>query len=87
MPTSYILQGNTSFVVTDPKGELARDTGNLMKELGYDVKVIDLINMNNSFGYNPLHYITSDNDVLRLVTNLIRNTTPKNANSNDPFWE
>lgn len=82
-----ILQGNTSFVVTDPKGELARDTGNLMKELGYDVKVIDLINMNNSFGYNPLQYITSDNDVLRLVTNLIRNTTPKNANSNDPFWE
>ena len=66
-------------MVTDPKGELARDTGNLMKELGYDVKVIDLINMNNSFGYNPLQYITSDNDVLRLVTNLIRNTTPKNA--------
>ena len=87
MPTSYILQGNTSFVVTDPKGELARDTGNLMKELGYDVKVIDLINMNNSFGYNPLQYITSDNDVLRLVTNLIRNTTPKNASNSDPFWE
>lgn len=82
-----ILQGNTSFVVTDPKGELARDTGNLMKELGYDVKVIDLINMNNSFGYNPLQYITSDNDVLRLVTNLIRNTTPKNASNSDPFWE
>lgn len=82
-----ILQGNTSFVVTDPKGEICRDTGNLMKQLGYDVKVIDLINMNQSYGYNPLQYISSDNDVLRLVTNLIRNTTPKNANANDPFWE
>lgn len=82
-----VLQGNTSFVVTDPKGEICRDTGNLMKKLGYDVKVIDLIDMNQSFCYNPLHYITSDNDVLRLVTNLIRNTTPKSANTNDPFWE
>lgn len=82
-----VLQGNTSFVVTDPKGELARDTGNAMKALGYDVKVIDLINMNQSYCYNPLHYITSDNDVLRLVTNLIRNTTPKGANTQDPFWE
>lgn len=82
-----VLQGNTSFIVTDPKGELCRDTGNVMKSLGYDVKVIDLINMSQSFGYNPLQYITSDNDVLRLVTNLIRNTTPKNANSGDPFWE
>lgn len=82
-----VMQGNTSFVVTDPKGELCRDTGNLMKKLGYNVKVIDLINMNQSFGYNPLQYITSDNDVLRLVTNLIRNTTPKAATTNDPFWE
>ncbi len=82
-----VMQGNTSFVVTDPKGEICRDTGALMKKLGYDVKVIDLINMNDSFGYNPLNYITSDNDVLRLVTNLIRNTTPKGANTNDPFWE
>ncbi len=82
-----VMQGNTSFVVTDPKGELCRDTGGLMKKLGYDVKVIDLINMNQSFGYNPLQYISSDNDVLRLVTNLIRNTTPKGTNTNDPFWE
>lgn len=82
-----VMQGNTSFVVTDPKGEICRDTGALMKKLGYDVKVIDLINMNDSYGYNPLNYITSDNDVLRLVTNLIRNTTPKGANINDPFWE
>ena len=82
-----VLQGNTSFIITDPKGELCRDTGGLMKHLGYDVKVIDLINMNQSWCYNPLEYIQSDNDVLRLVTNLIKNTTPKNASNNDPFWE
>ena len=82
-----VLQGNTSFIITDPKGEICRDTGNLMKRLGYDVKVLDLIDMSRSFGYNPLQYITSDNDVLRLVTNLIRNTTPKGAQNNDPFWE
>ena len=82
-----VLQGNTSFVITDPKGEICRDTGELMKRLGYDVKVIDLINMNQSWCYNPLEYIESDNDVLRLVTNLIKNTTPKNAANNDPFWE
>lgn len=72
-----VLQGNTSFIITDPKGEICRDTGNLMKRLGYDVKVLDLIDMSRSFGYNPLQYITSDNDVLRLVTNLIRNTSPR----------
>lgn len=82
-----MLQGNTSFIITDPKGEICRDTGELMKKLGYDVKVIDLINMNQSWCYNPLEYIESDNDVLRLVTNLIKNTTPKNASNNDPFWE
>lgn len=82
-----VLQGNTSFIITDPKGEICRDTGELMKKLGYDVKVIDLINMNQSWCYNPLEYIESDNDVLRLVTNLIKNTTPKNASNNDPFWE
>lgn len=82
-----VLQGNTSFIITDPKGEICRDTGNLMKRLGYDVKVLDLIDMSRSFGYNPLQYITSDNDVLRLVTNLIRNTTPKGVQNNDPFWE
>ena len=82
-----VLQGNTSFIITDPKGEICRDTGELMKRLGYDVKVIDLINMNQSWCYNPLEYIESDNDVLRLVTNLIKNTTPKNASNNDPFWE
>lgn len=82
-----LMQCNTSFVLTDPKGELLRSTGRLMWEKGYQVKVLDLINMPASHGYNPFEYIQSDNDVLKLVTNLIKNTTPKHASSNDPFWE
>ena len=82
-----LMQCNTSYVVTDPKGELCRSTGNLMREKGYDVKVLDLIDMPKSHGYNPFMYIESDNDVLKLVTNLIRNTTPKTAKGGDPFWE
>lgn len=82
-----IMQCNTSFVALDPKGEILRDTGNLLEEKGYVIKVIDLINMDRSHGYNPFSYIKDDKDVLKLITNLIRNTTPKGSQSNDPFWE
>lgn len=82
-----ILQCNTSFVCLDPKGELLRDTGNLLEKEGYVIRVIDLIDLSKSHGYNPFSYIQDDKDVLKLITNLIRNTTPKGAQSNDPFWE
>ena len=82
-----ILQCNTSFVCLDPKGELLRDTGNLLEKEGYVIRIIDLIDMSKSHGYNPFAYIQDDKDVLKLITNLIRNTTPKGAQSNDPFWE
>lgn len=82
-----IMQANTSFVVLDPKGEILRDTGGLLKKQGYDIKVLDLINTEKSHGFNPFVYLRDDKDVLRLVGNLIRNTTPKGAQSNDPFWE
>lgn len=82
-----IMQANTSFVVLDPKGEIVRDTGYLLKNEGYDVKVLDLINMEKSFCYNPFVYLKSDNDVQRLVTNLFKSTTPKGSQSNDPFWD
>ena len=82
-----IMQCNTSFVVLDPKGEIIRSVGYLLEENGYEVKVIDLIDMSKSLGYNPFHYIQSDKDVLKLITNLIRNTTPKGSSTNDPFWE
>ncbi len=82
-----ILNANTSFVVLDPKGELIRDTGNLLKAKGYEIKVIDLINMERSHCYNPFMYLKTDNDIQRLVTNLFKNTTPKNSTSQDPFWD
>ena len=82
-----IMQANTSFVVRDPKGEILRDTGGLLEKQGYDIKVLDLINTEKSHGFNPFVYLRDDKDVLRLVSNLIRNTTPKGAQSNDPFWE
>ena len=82
-----IMQCNTSFVVLDPKGEIIRSVGHLLEDNGYVIKVIDLIDMSKSLGYNPFHYIRSDKDVLKLITNLIRNTTPKGSSTNDPFWE
>lgn len=82
-----ILQCNTSFVVLDPKGEIIRSVGHLLEAKDYVIKVIDLIDMPKSLGYNPFHYIQNDKDILKLITNLIRNTTPKGSSTNDPFWE
>lgn len=82
-----IMQCNCSFVVTDPKGEIVRDTGAMLKANGYEVIVVDLINMERSHCYNPFKYLMSDNDVQRLVTNLFKSTTPKGSQSNDPFWD
>ena len=82
-----LCQANTSFVVLDPKGENLRDTGYLLEAKGYDVRVLDLINMEKSYCYNPFVYLKDDNDVQRLVTNLFKATTPKGSQSNDPFWD
>lgn len=82
-----LMQCNTSFVILDPKGEILRDTGNLLKEKGYDIKVLDLITMEKSHCYNPFVYLQSDNDVQKLVTNLFKSTTPKGSQSQDPFWD
>lgn len=82
-----IMQANTSYVILDPKGEILRDTGSLLSYKRYEIKVLDLINMRLSHCYNPFTYLKDDKDVLKLVTNLIRNTTPKGSNTNDPFWE
>ena len=79
--------GGCSIVVTDPKGELLRKTGGLLERMGYEVRVFDLINPDNSFCYNPFCYVHDDKDVLKLINNLIRNTTPKGSQASDPFWE
>ncbi len=82
-----VMQANTSLIVLDPKGEIARDEGHLLEKKGYVVKVLDLINMDRSHCYNPFVYLQSDNDVQKLVTNLFKATTPKGSQSNDPFWD
>ena len=81
------MQCNTSFVILDPKGEIVRDIGGLLENKGYEVRVLDLINMHRSHCYNPFVYLRNDNDVQRLVTNLFKATTPKGSQSQDPFWD
>jgi len=82
-----IMQCCCSMVITDPKAELLRKTGGLLEKKGYEVRVFDLINPDTSFCYNPFEYVHDDKDVLRLISNLIQNTTPKGSKSSDPFWE
>ena len=82
-----IMSVNCSYLIVDPKGEMLRSTGYLLKEEGYDVKVFDLIHPRQSDGYNPFTYIRDDPDVLKLMDNLVKNTTPPKGASNDPFWE
>ena len=82
-----VYEANASYIVTDPKGELAASAIPLLLREGYSVKVFDLVDPERSDCYNPFRYIRSDADVLKLIANFIKNTTPKNAHSNDPFWE
>ena len=82
-----VMQANTSFIVLDPKGEILRDTGKLLEKRGYEIRILDLINMDMSHCYNPFVYLKNDNDVQRLVTNLFKSTSPKDAKSTDPFWD
>ena len=82
-----IMSVNCSYLIVDPKGEMLRSTGYLLQEEGYDIKVFDLIHPNQSDGYNPFTYIRDEPDVLKLMDNLVKNTTPTKGTSNDPFWE
>ncbi|MDL2287962.1 type IV secretory system conjugative DNA transfer family protein [Oscillospiraceae bacterium OttesenSCG-928-F05] len=82
-----LMNANCSYIVTDPKGELLRASGQFLRDRGYDIKVLDLINMDMSDGYNPFAYLDTDEDAFKLISNLIRNTTPPKSQNNDPFWE
>ncbi|MDR0930336.1 MAG: type IV secretory system conjugative DNA transfer family protein [Clostridiales bacterium] len=82
-----IMQRNTSYIITDPKGELLSSTSGLLAEAGYKIRVFNLIDMAHSNCYNPFAYLKEDKDVMRLIRTLIKNTTPPNAQANDPFWE
>lgn len=82
-----LMLANASFIVTDPKGEMLRAVGNLFLEEGYVLRVFDLIDPSKSDCYNPFCYIRKGADVFKLIDNFIKNTTPKGAKANDPFWE
>ena len=81
-----ILTANTNYVITDPKSEVLLATGGYLKEQGYDVRVLNLVNLEQSDAYNPFRYLRDEKDVLKLVNNLIQSTTPKGSHESDPFW-
>ncbi len=82
-----ILQANTNYVITDPKQEVLFSTAGYLKSRGYEIRVLNLVNLTQSDGYNPFCYIRDEKDALRLVNNLIQATTPKGNKGSDPFWE
>ena len=81
-----ILEANTNYVITDPKMEVLTATGGWLKSKGYDIRVLNLVNLAESDGYNPFRYLRDEKDVLKLVNNLIQATTPKGSHESDPFW-
>lgn len=81
-----LLSANSNFVVTDPKSELLSSTGSLLRQKGYELRVLNLVNMAQSDGFNPFAYLRDEKDALRMVNTLIQATTPKGARESDPFW-
>ncbi len=81
-----LLQCHSSYVCTDPKGELLASCGNALLKNGYDIKVFNTINFAKSMHYNPFAYIHSEKDILKLTTTLIANTKGDDKGGGDPFW-
>ena len=88
-----IMQLNTSYVVTDPKGELLRSCGRLLKKAGYEIRVFNLIDMSHSNNYNPFNYIYDKDGninktyVMKMVNCLMKNTKQEGASGGDQFWD
>lgn len=82
-----LLQANCSFVITDPSGELLASTGKYLEQQGYEIRVFNLSDMEHSDRYNPFAYIRNQEGVLKMISALIKNTTPKGSKTGDPFWE
>lgn len=84
-----LLQLHGNYFVTDPKGTVAKDYSDVLKNNGYDVKIFNVIpdTMDKSMSFNPLYYIHTEDQILAFVQCFIKNTTPKNSVNNDPFWE
>ena len=86
MPTSYLMQLHSSYVVTDPKGTLILETGSLLVRAGYKVKVLNTINFKKSMHYNPFAYLRSEKDILKLTNTIIANTKGDGEKSSEDFW-
>jgi len=82
-----IMQMNSSFVITDPKGELLKSCGKMLQENGYEIKIFDLINFENSDKYNFFNYIRDERDILKITNNIIVNTNSPNSKNAGDFWE
>lgn len=82
-----IMQLHSSFVITDPKGSLIHETGKMLMDNGYKIKVFDLINREKSDKYNPFEYLRTADDILKLINNLIANTNSPQSKSAGDFWE
>jgi len=88
-----LMQLNTSYVVTDPKGELLRSCGKLLKKAGYEIRVFNLIDMAHSNNYNPFNYVYDKNGemnktyVMKMVNCLMKNTKQEGASGGDQFWD
>ncbi len=82
-----LMQMHSSYVVSDSKGLLLSETGKLFEEEGYEIKIFDLISRKNCNHYNPFNYIRNEDDILKIVNNLIKNTTNPNKKGGDDFWE
>ena len=81
-----LLQMHSSYVVTDPKGTVLNEVGKALKEGGYAIKVLNTINFKKSMHYNPLAYIRSEKDILKLVNTIIANTKGEGNQSGEDFW-
>lgn len=83
-----LMQCHSSYVLTDPKGTLLPEMGNLFRRKGYRIKVLDTIDMSNSMKYNPFHYINEPKDILTLANTLQKNLKPPDAGpAADPFFD
>ncbi len=82
-----LMQMHSSYVVTDPKGSIVKECGKMLLDNGYQVKVLNLINMEQSNHYNPFLYIREEKDILKLINNLITNTNSPSSKSAGDFWE
>ena len=81
-----LLQCHSSYVVTDPKGSIVIECGNALLQKGYKLKIFNTINFSKSMRYNPMAYIHSEKDILKLVTALMTNTKGE-GQGGDPFWD